>query len=96
MGRGRRPCKDTEQPAAQLENAECVVWPNCSVLEAADQETAPMGMSCGGGGGGGWPQAVEQPQRESESSALSQAELSVLLNAHSRNSETGVPGLTMN
>lgn len=46
--------------------------------------------------GGGWPQAVEQPQRESESSALSQAELSVLLNAHSRNSETGVPGLTMN
>lgn len=45
MGRGRRPCKDTEQPAAQLENAECVVWPNCSVLEAADQETAPTGMS---------------------------------------------------
>lgn len=43
MGRGRRPCKDTEQPAAQLENVECIVWPNCSVFEAPDQETAPTG-----------------------------------------------------
>lgn len=44
MGRGRWPCKDTEQPAAQLENAECIMCPNCSVLEAADQEMAPTGM----------------------------------------------------
>lgn len=47
-------------------------------------------------GKGDGPQAVEQPQREGKSSVLSWAELSVLLNAHSRNPETGVPGLTMN